>query len=329
MQVNMKTERRGTLTSYWRTGLISALLVITLACAKTQTSNEGSPQPSPTVDSSRPAINYDRPTNAGPAPAEGDGSYQLASGLMGRNMPYRVVFPDDYKTNPEQRYAVVYLLHGLTGHHNDWTDRSKLAEFALKHRFIIVTPEGDDGWYSDSPAIPADKYESYIVKELIPEIDKRFRTLPGREHRVIAGLSMGGYGALKFGIKFPNMFTLVGSFSGAFVTGQWSESVGGNKLIGKSLDKVYGPPNSESRKKNDLFSLVRALTPDKVRGLPYIYLSCGTEDVFIKTNRDFLALLNEKNVPNQASFTKGGHDWGFWSDQVGQFLEIADSRLKK
>lgn len=329
----MKTERRGTLASYWQTGLISVLLVITLACTKTQTSPENSPQTSPTVAGSAPVINYDRPGNnsnsAETAPADASESFQINSGLMGRNMPYGVIVPDDYKTNPEGRYPVVYLLHGLTGHHNDWTDRSKLAELAAKHRFIIVTPEGNDGWYSDSPAIPGDKYESYIVRELITEIDKRFRTLPDRQHRAIAGLSMGGYGALKFGLKFPEKFTLVGSFSGAFVTGQWSETAGGNKLIGRSLDRVYGPVTSDARKKNDIFVLARALTPNRVSALPYIYLSCGTEDVFIKTNRDLKALLDEKGVPNEARFTKGGHDWVFWGDQVREFLDIADSRLNK
>ena len=77
-------------------------------------------------------------------------------------------------------------------------------------------PEGDDGWYTDSATVPNDKYETYIIKELIPEIDKKFRTLADREHRIIAGLSMGGYGSIKFGLKYPNLFSIVGSFSGAF-----------------------------------------------------------------------------------------------------------------
>ena len=248
---------------------------------------------------------------------------------MGREMPYLVVVPDDYKTKPADRYPVVYLLHGLTGHYNDWTDRSKLVQFAAKHRFIIVTPEGNDGWYSDNPAIPNDKHESYIINELIPEIDKNFRTLADREHRIIAGLSMGGYGALKFGLKYPKLFSLIGSFSGAFVVGQWSEKTGGNKLIGRSLDTVFGPPNSEARQANDTFKVVREITPDKVKALPYIYMSCGTEDLFIKTNRDLVAILAEKKVPYKFNTPPGGHDWVFWGDQVREFLDLVDSRLKK
>ncbi|MGB7207744.1 MAG: alpha/beta hydrolase-fold protein [Pyrinomonadaceae bacterium] len=132
-----------------------------------------------------------------PAPREG----KLASKLMAREMPYRVVLPEGYSKNSTDRFPVVFLLHGLTGHYNNWTDRTKLTSYAQKHRFIIVTPEGNDGWYTDSVSTPNDKYESYIIQELIPEIDKSYRTLADRKNRAIAGLSMGGYGGLKFGLK--------------------------------------------------------------------------------------------------------------------------------
>ena len=103
----------------------------------------------------------------------------------------------------------------MTGHFNNWTDSTKIVEYAKKYNFIIVTPEGNNGWYSDSVSVPNDKYESYIIQELIPEIDKKFRTKADREHRAIAGLSMGGFGAMKFGLKYPEKFALIGSFSGA------------------------------------------------------------------------------------------------------------------
>ena len=244
---------------------------------------------------------------------------------MGRDMPYRVLLPVDYKSNTEQRYPVIYLLHGLTGHYNDWTDRTNLAELAKQYNFIIVTPEGDDGWYSDKA--PNDKYESYIVKYLIPEVDKTYRT--DLQHRVIAGLSMGGYGSLKFGLKFPEMFSIVGSFSGALRVATWSEKAGGNKLIGRSIDVVFGPVNSEARKANDVFRLARELTPDKVKGMPYIYQSCGTEDTMLEGNREFDSILTQKNVIHNYHTSRGGHDWTFWGNQIREFLEIVDQRLKK
>jgi len=251
----------------------------------------------------------------------------LDSKMMGRKMPYRVVLPTGYQEKSADRYAVVYLLHGLTGHYSNWTDKTKLAEYAANHKFIIVTPEGDNGWYSDSVSVPNDKYETYIAKELVADVDSKFKTLADRDHRVIAGLSMGGYGSLKFGMKYPEMFTLIGSFSGALGAAGWTEKTAGP--IAKTMDTVFGAEDSESRKSNDIFRLAREITPDKVKALPYIYLSCGTEDFLITNNREFLGILNEKKVPHEYREHPGVHDWIFWDDQVREFLDVAERRLKK
>ena len=142
---------------------------------------------------------------------------KLESKLMGREMPFRVILPAGYAdaANSTKRYPVIYLLHGLTGNFANWTERTDITEAARWTDAIIVTPEGENGWYTDSVTKPEDRHESYIVKELIPDIDKRYRTKAERKSRAIAGLSMGGYGALKFGLKYPEMFSLAGSFSGA------------------------------------------------------------------------------------------------------------------
>jgi S-formylglutathione hydrolase FrmB len=253
---------------------------------------------------------------------------KLVSKLNAREMPYRVVVPAGYKAGSSERYPVIYLLHGLTGHYSNWTDKTKLAAYAAAHKFIIVTPEGDNGWYSDSTSAPNDKYESYIVKELIPEIDAKFKTLADREHRVIAGLSMGGYGGLKFGLKYPETFGLAGSFSGALGATMWSEKTAG-AVIGKGIDVIFGPDGSDARKANDIFAMISDITPEKLKALPYIYQSCGTEDFLIQNNRDFLKLLNDKKVPHEYREHPGIHDWVFWDDQVREFLDLAERRLKK
>lgn len=261
-------------------------------------------------------------------PAEAYSNETLKSKLMGRDMPYRVILPTGYRNSNEPiRYPVIYLLHGLTGHFSNWTDKTKVAEYAAKHPFIIVTPEGENGWYSDSVSSPNEKFESYITKELIPQIDKNYRTLADRDHRVIAGLSMGGYGSLKFGLKYPEMFTLVGSFSGALGAASFTEKNAGS--IGKGIDIIYGAEGSVTRLANDIFKLTRELTPDKIKSLPYVFQSCGTEDFLIQNNRDFLAILNERKVPHEYREHPGIHDWVFWDDQVREFLDLAERRLKK
>ena len=256
-------------------------------------------------------------------------SLKLGSKLMNREMPYRVVLPPQY-SDPKARFGnipVVYLLHGLTGHFDNWTDKTKLGEYATTHRVIIVTPEGGNGWYTDSVSVANDKYESYIVKELIPEIDKKYRTVADRRGRVIAGLSMGGYGAIKFGLKYPEMFSLAGSFSGALGATTFTEKNAGN--IGKGIDTIFGPIDSDARYSNDIFKMIREMSPEKQKSLPFIYVSCGTEDFLFQNNRDFNALLIEKKVAHEYRELPGGHTWTFWDDQIREFLAVAERRSQK
>jgi S-formylglutathione hydrolase FrmB len=215
---------------------------------------------------------------------------------------------------------VIYLLHGLFGHFDNWTDKTKLAEYAAPHNFIIVTPEGGDGWYTDSVSVPNDKYESYIIQELIPEIDKKFRTVADREHRAIAGLSMGGYGAIKFGLKYPDKFLLVGSFSGALDAALRGQN---HPNLRPSIMSVFGPDNSQTRKDNDIFHLLR----ESMLNLPYIYMACGTEDFLFQPNREFDELLLEKKIPHEYRELPGAHEWPFWDAQVQEFLRIADRKI--
>jgi putative tributyrin esterase len=265
-------------------------------------------------------------TGTSPALAANVTEGKLDGKLMARQMPYRVVLPAAYSAEKEKRFPVIYLLHGLTGHYSNWTDKTKIAEYALRHSAIIVTPEGDNGWYSDSVSRPNDKYESYIVKELIPEIDAKYRTIKQRSGRSVVGLSMGGYGGLKFGLKYPELFSLAGSFSGALGAASFSEKNAG--AIGKSLDAVFGPADSETRKANDIFAIIRNASPEKIKAFPFLYIDCGTEDFLIDNNRDFMSLLVEKNVPHEFRQLPGGHTWPYWDQQVQEFLRVSDKFLK-
>jgi putative tributyrin esterase len=251
---------------------------------------------------------------------------KLNSKLLEREVPYRILLPRSYfNSNETVRCPVLYLLHGLAGHFDNWTDKTKIAQYAAAYNFIIVMPEGADGWYTDSATVPNDKYESYIVRELIPEIDKKFRTIADRNHRAIAGLSMGGYGAIKFGLKYPEMFSVVGSFSGALNATSPSalDIAPGWKELIDSLASVYGPENSQTRKDNDIYRMLTEVSADKVKTLPFIYLDCGTEDTLIKPNRDFDALLLDKKVPHEFRERPGKHEWPYWDQQVQEFFGVA------
>lgn len=264
--------------------------------------------------------------NAQKAPFE---TVQFQSKLIGKALPYNVILPRDYQTSPRSRYPVLYLLHGFSGHYSDWVTRTNLADYAADYRMIVVTPEGNDGWYTDSAGTAADKYERYILQELIPDVDRRFRTIQTRYARGIAGLSMGGYGALKFGLKYPDQFAFAGSLSGAMETASWTEDDLKNlKSIRDSVFGVFGPVGSETRKRNDIFEITRGLSAARVAALPYFYLDCGTEDFLVDMNQRFAALLREKKIPHEYRELPGNHNWEYWDQQVREVLKVAAQKMR-
>lgn len=246
--------------------------------------------------------------------------------LMSREMPYRLVLPRGYDSpgNKERRWPVAYLLHGLTGHYDNWTNKNPGG--LVTDEFIIVTPEGGDGWYTDSATVPSDRFESYFIQELIPEIDARYRTMSERRGRAVAGLSMGGYGSIKFGLKYPDKFYIVGSFSGALDAPLRSQN---SKTLRPSLDSVFGSVDSETRWRNDIFWIADLMSPDEIRNLPLIYMDCGTEDPFFGYNRVFSELLLRKKIPHEFRQLPGKHEWPYWNVQVKEFLSLAAKRLNK
>lgn len=254
---------------------------------------------------------------------------QFQSALLGKPLPYNVVLPADYRASRNTRYPVLYLLHGLTGHYSDWVTRTNVADYASKYRMIVVMPEGNDGWYTDSATVASDKYESYFIRELIPDVQKRYRTIESRYGRGVAGLSMGGYGALKFGLKYPATFAFAGSMSGALAAASWSEKeMAGPPSFAESFMSVFGPLTSDTRKANDIFETVRTIAPARASALPYLYLDCGTEDPLFSSNQQFAALLQEKKIPHEYRQLSGNHSWEYWDRQVQEVLKIAADKLR-
>jgi len=255
---------------------------------------------------------------------------KFQSKLVNTTLPYNVILPADYDASRTTRYPVLYLLHGRTGHYSDWLNRTNIADYASEYRLIVVMPEGNDGWYTDSSTIASDKYESYILKELLPDVEQRYRTIEARYGRAIAGLSMGGYGAIKFGLKYPGTFVFAASMSGAFgVTRFTDKDVSAPGW--KELNGLFGPVGSETRKANDLFEIIQNLPAERVRSLPFFYFDCGTEDapVIFPYNRELSALMYEKKIPHEFRELPGDHSWVYWDRQIQEVLRIAGQRLPR
>jgi S-formylglutathione hydrolase FrmB len=192
-------------------------------------------------------------------------------------------------------------------------------------------PEGNNSWYTDSATVPADKYESYILQELIPDVQRRYRTIEARYGRAIAGLSMGGYGAFKFGLKYPDRFAFAGSVSGAFAVTNYTEKEAGKGAAWETFLKLFGPVGSETRQKNDLFELIQLVTPGQVASLPYFYFDCGTEDapVIFNSNHELDERMLQKKIPHEYRELPGNHSWGYWDSQIQEVLKIAAQKLRQ
>ena len=245
----------------------------------------------------------------------------FSSKLIGKALPYDVVLPPRYGliTSRHTRYPVMYLLHGWDGHYDSWLKRTALVDYASEHQIIIITPEGNNSWYIDSATTPIDKYETYILEELIPDVDSRFRTVANRSSRAIAGLSMGGYGALKFGLKHPEVFCFVASFSGALDAASRTDDA--------SIMKAFGELNSTERKSNDVFRLAEEFPNDKISQLPYFYLDCGRDDPWFSHNQRFAEILLRRKIPVEFRQLPGSHVWPYWDKQVRDVLRIASETM--
>ncbi len=269
---------------------------------------------------------------------------------VGREMKFNVCLPADYPTSTE-RYPVIYLLHGLTSNYTAWA-KMNVPQVAAQYKLIVVMPDVGNTWYvnwADTGDRP-NRWEDYIIRELIPHVDATYRTIARREARAINGLSMGGYGALMLGLRHPDLFCSIGSHSGALAFAQnsaeslakgeqpeylrreWSNDV--NPLI-----KIagYSTP-AERTPKGKIFATAAecaAHDPFKLvlevprAQLPHIYVDCGTDDRLIDSNQRFIRLLLENNIPFTYAQAGGGHVPPYWSREIAQSMAVQNLMLDR
>lgn len=249
-----------------------------------------------------------------------DATFHSAS--LNRDMKYRILLPAGYETSGH-RYPVLYLLHGLTGDYTDWETHTHLDEAASVLPLIIVLPDAGDSWYTNSAGNPQDKFEDYIAKDLISEIDKTYRTIATRHARGIGGLSMGGYGAMKFALKYPQAFVFAASFSGTFGITDPEFKIPFGEKFNQQKDEIYGSAGSPTREQNDLNALARKADPAR---LPFLWLVCGTEDGLLNRNHEFLNVLDERKIPHHYAESAGAHTWAFWDEQLPLMLTTFTNR---
>ena len=249
---------------------------------------------------------------------------------MKKTLKAAISFPSGYE-NGEGRYPVVYLLHGGSGAFSDWhqkvTEKGIVNQMAEEHKVLIVTPGvGPASYYYDSPLLDTVRYETYMIQELIPFIDKNYRTLAQKESRAITGLSMGGHGAITLAAKHPTLFIAAGSMSGVMNidTDLWKVGEDFRSLRKKGQIEMLGPINYQGPLFNPYTAvgLVDQLKNQKIS----LIIDCGVDDFLIETNRQMHSLLMEKKVAHEYIERPGAHTWNYWTEALPvQFFFLSKS----
>jgi len=248
-------------------------------------------------------------------------SHSFFSSALKRDMPYAVVLPAGYSTSQE-RYPVLYLLHGWQGDETNWVSLTHLVEAASAYRLIVVTPRGANSWYVNSATRTEDRYADYIFHDLLAEVDAHYRTIASPHERAIAGLSMGGYGAMLFSLRNPGAFAFAASISGAFAGPSGIESV--MPQLKPSTDEAFGPADSAARRENDVDALIEAA--DRTQQ-PYFFLECGTSDPLLPSNRRVIEELSSHRFAYEYHELPGAHTWSFWDGALPAMLGVLSRQM--
>jgi len=244
------------------------------------------------------------------------------SASLNRDMQYRVVLPANIA--PKQKLPVLYLLHGGGGGFHDWSNYSDVARYA-ERGLVLVMPEGNSSYYTNSASRPQDRYEDYIIHDLVADVEQRLPAASDRTQRAIAGVSMGGFGAVALALKHPELFVFAGGMSSALDVPSRPFSI---KRVSqyRQHSSIFGPWGSQSRSASDPFVLARSADPAQA---PYLFLTCGDQEGLLATNKKFAALLQQRHFAYEFHTTRGGHDWNQWDRNLADLMKSALGHLKQ
>jgi S-formylglutathione hydrolase FrmB len=255
---------------------------------------------------------------------------EVFSNAMNKTLKAAVTTPSTY--DGSKQFATLYLLHGGSGAFSDWhqkvTEPFLVNRMAEQYNLVIITPGvGPSSYYYDSPLMDSVQYETYLIKELIPEIDKKYRTLAKKESRAITGLSMGGHGSIMLSTKHPDLFIAATSMSGVMNidTRLWKVSAEFSNLrqtqqkamLGDDL--TYDAPFSTYT----AVGLVDKMKENEIA----LLIDCGVDDFLLETNRQMHQMLLKNGTPHDYTERPGAHTWDYWTNALPFHLLFIDKYL--
>ncbi len=248
--------------------------------------------------------------------------FTMHSPSMDRDIKVVVVLPPAYAQDSQETFPILYTLHGYGAPYDTWASMPKLQQQLTKTPFIYTCFDGDIGSYyidsfypvkterdkelRESEEPKTSKFMTFFFDEFIPAIDEWYRVNP--EKRAVTGFSMGGSGALTYGLAHPEMFSSISGLSSAFMDFSGSESKASERIQNYLGPKDEYPERYESL---DHYKLIEKHMADGVK-LPPIYQHIGTEDFLLDENHKFQQFAQEKGLDLTYEESAGGHNWKFW-----------------
>ncbi|MFV0466407.1 MAG: alpha/beta hydrolase [Lachnospiraceae bacterium] len=257
----------------------------------------------------------------------------LSKSLM-RTVPVNVILPADKMIFPGMQeregkpYKTLYLLHGIFGNYTDWVNGTRIQRYAEEHDLVIVMPSGDNAFYVDQEA-SHNYYGEFIGKELVELTRKMFPLSHKREDTYIGGLSMGGYGAMRNGLKYCDAFGAIVALSGALLIEEMPSRTNDVPFFIGSRDyaeSCFGNLDELIESDKNPKFLVQKLI-EEGKKFPDIYIACGEEDMLLATNADFSDFLKQKGVNHTYVTGPGGHEWDFWDIYIKKGMEWLPTEL--
>jgi S-formylglutathione hydrolase FrmB len=218
----------------------------------------------------------------------------------------------------QETYPTLYLLHGLSDDHTIWTRRTSIERYAAERNLAVVMPAVARSFYQDMASGP--KYWTFLSEELPALCQHYFPLSPVRADRFAAGLSMGGYGALRLGLARPEQFAAVASLSGALDLARRLREIDKafSRLSRQEWAGILGP-EFKAPADADLWLLASKMAAS-TGPRPALYVSCGTEDDLLADTRGFRQHLDAVGLPVTYHEGPGAHEWGYWDAQIQRVL---------
>jgi S-formylglutathione hydrolase FrmB len=217
------------------------------------------------------------------------------------------------------QYQTLYLLHGLSDDHTIWQRRTSIERYAAAKNLAVVMPAVARSFYQDMASGP--KYWTFVSEELPALCQQWFPLSAQREDNFVAGLSMGGYGAMRMGLGRPDRFAAAASLSGALDLRRRLREAGkeGSRINKAEWTGIFGAELKGEGTDADLFTLAQrvAVSPGPK---PRLFLCCGTEDELLGDNHDFRRRLESVHLEHTYEEGPGNHEWGYWDAQIQRVL---------